>query len=119
MVCKESWASACAGGENSDPLPLREKDSSDNSRGMLAKGDVFGYNTVCPTGRKISRPQRKNHFYAGMAELADAPDLGSGGAIHTGSSPATRTMPSVLIVFESAVRTLGFLYAYPAICAWE
>jgi hypothetical protein len=28
-------------------------------------------------------------------------------------------MPSVLIVFESAVRTLGFLYAYPAICAWE
>ena len=92
MVCKESCASACAGGENSDPLPLREKDSSDNSRGMLAKGDVFGYNTVCPTGRKISRPQRKNHFYAGMAELADAPDLGSGGAIHTGSSPATRTI---------------------------
>jgi hypothetical protein len=29
------------------------------------------------------------------------------------------TMPSVLIAFESAVRTLAFLYAYPAICAWE
>ena len=118
MVCKESCASACAGGENSDPLPLREKDSSDNSRGMLAKGDVFGYNTVCPPAGKYPAPAQ-NLFYAGMAELADAPDLGSGGAIHTGSSPATRTMPSVLIVFESAVRTLGFLYAYPAICAWE
>jgi hypothetical protein len=28
-------------------------------------------------------------------------------------------MPSVLIAFESAVRTLAFLYVYPAICAWE
>ncbi len=91
MVCKESCASACAGGENSDPLPLREKDSSDNSRGMLAKGDVFGYNTVCPPAGKYPAPAQ-NLFYAGMAELADAPDLGSGGAIHTGSSPATRTI---------------------------
>lgn len=28
---------------------------------------------------------------AGMAELADAPDLGSGGVIHAGSIPVTRT----------------------------
>ena len=30
-----------------------------------------------------------------------------------------RTMPSVLIAFENAVRTLTFLYAYSAICVWE
>lgn len=29
--------------------------------------------------------------YASMAELADAPDLGSGGEIHAGSIPVTRT----------------------------
>lgn len=28
---------------------------------------------------------------AGMAELADAPDLGSGGALHAGSTPVART----------------------------
>ena len=27
-----------------------------------------------------------------MAELADAPDLGSGGEIHAGSIPVTRTI---------------------------
>ena len=30
-------------------------------------------------------------IYAGMAELADAPDLGSGEAIRAGSNPVTRT----------------------------
>ncbi len=35
-----------------------------------------------------------------MAELADAPDLGSGGEIHAGSIPVTRTMASVLTAFE-------------------
>ena len=30
------------------------------------------------------------HF-AGVTKLADVPDLGSGGAIHVGSSPITRT----------------------------
>lgn len=29
--------------------------------------------------------------HASMAELADAPDLGSGGEIHAGSIPVTRT----------------------------
>ena len=35
---------------------------------------------------------REYHLiHASMAELADAPDLGSGGAIHAGSTPVTRT----------------------------
>ena len=43
---------------------------------------VFEYNNSCtfPTGA----------LYAGMAELADASDLGSGEAIRAGSSPVTR-----------------------------
>ena len=32
-------------------------------------------------------------IFAGMAELADALDLGSSGAIHAGSIPVTRTKP--------------------------
>ena len=32
-----------------------------------------------------------------MAKLADAPDLGSGGAIHVGSTPIIRTFFSELI----------------------
>jgi hypothetical protein len=32
------------------------------------------------------------HHYAGMAELADAPDLGSGGFIRGGSNPLARTI---------------------------
>ena len=32
-------------------------------------------------------------IYAGMAELADAPDLGSGEQSRAGSSPVTRTKP--------------------------
>ncbi len=34
---------------------------------------------------------RQKILYASMAELADAPDLGSGGEIHAGSIPVTRT----------------------------
>jgi hypothetical protein len=30
-------------------------------------------------------------FFAGVAKLADAPDLGSGGAIRVGSTPSART----------------------------
>ena len=40
------------------------------------------------SGRLISRAKIE---YASMAELADAPDLGSGGEIHAGSIPVTRT----------------------------
>ena len=34
-----------------------------------------------------------------MAELADAPDLGSGGAIHAGSTPVIRTIKNADTVF--------------------
>ncbi len=37
------------------------------------------------------------HFYAGVAELADAPDLGSGAARRGGSTPFTRT---IIIIFR-------------------
>ena len=40
---------------------------------------------------KIRPPQGRT--YAGMAELADAPDLGSGAARRAGSTPVTRTTP--------------------------
>jgi hypothetical protein len=36
-----------------------------------------------------------HHVYAGVAELADAPDLGSGAARRGGSSPFTRTFAPV------------------------
>jgi hypothetical protein len=35
------------------------------------------------------------HHFAGVAELADAPDLGSGAARRGGSSPSTRTSQSI------------------------
>ena len=38
--------------------------------------------------------------HAGMAELADAPDLGSGVLRRAGSIPVTRTSWSVVTVFE-------------------
>ena len=49
-----------------------------------------------------------------MAELADAPDLGSGGTPRAGSSPVTRTQwreaePGVL--FQESVRRGGKLHA--------
>jgi hypothetical protein len=42
-------------------------------------------------GGKIDRNK-----YAGVAKLADAPDLGSGAARHVGSSPSTRTFLEVM-----------------------
>ena len=36
--------------------------------------------------------------YAGMAKLAYAPDLGSGGAIRAGSTPVTRTITNAAFV---------------------
>ncbi len=44
------------------------------------------YSCHCQAGKK-----RREIKYAGMAKLADAPDLGSGGEIHAGSIPVTRT----------------------------
>ena len=41
-------------------------------------------------GKRV--PERKRKYYAGVAELADAPDLGSGGQPRAGSSPVTRIL---------------------------
>jgi hypothetical protein len=42
-------------------------------------------------------------IYAGVAELADAPDLGSGAARRGGSSPFTRTLKVVEITYEKVL----------------
>lgn len=48
-----------------------------------------------------------------MAELADAPDLGSGGEIHAGSIPVTRTSykatPNTLSINKERYFTKNFL----------
>jgi hypothetical protein len=41
--------------------------------------------------QRFLQQQNIYHFHAGVAELADAPDLGSGAARRGGSSPFTRT----------------------------
>ncbi len=43
-----------------------------------------------------------HHLYAGVAELADAPDLGSGAARRGGSSPFTRTFNELLFKCRSS-----------------
>ncbi len=45
-----------------------------------------------------------------MAKLADAPDLGSGGAIHVGSTPIIRTFFELIsrVVEELAVNAFFF-----------
>ena len=47
-----------------------------------SNGQLTNAGTLC---------KMKHIIHAGMAELADAPDLGSGGVIHAGSIPVTRT----------------------------
>ena len=49
---------------------------------------------------------KQNSPYAGVAELADAPDLGSGAARRGGSTPFTRTIYHLLLV----VKTLAICY---------
>jgi hypothetical protein len=44
------------------------------------------------------------HHFAGVAELADAPDLGSGAARRGGSSPSTRTTIDIAVVAEWQTR---------------
>lgn len=39
-----------------------------------------------------------------MAELVDAPDLGSGGSHHEGSSPSIRTIYELTLIYQ------GFLF---------
>ena len=43
-----------------------------------------------------------------MAELADAPDLGSGGVIHAGSIPVTRTKNRITEPFNGCVMRFCF-----------
>ena len=52
-------------------------------------------------------------FRAGVAELADAPDLGSGGVILGGSSPSMRTFslqcspfPGIILIMDLITLTL-------------
>ena len=47
-----------------------------------------------------------------MAELADALDLGSSVNRREGSSPFTRTIPSVLTGLKGFCIALGFLFAF-------
>jgi hypothetical protein len=44
-----------------------------------------------------------------MAKLADAPDLGSGGAIHVGSTPIIRTVNFEQGTRNSELRSSAFL----------
>ena len=54
----------------------------------------------------------RQKYYAGVAELADAQDLGSCVIRRGGSSPFTRTIPSVLTELERFCMTLGFLLTF-------
>lgn len=58
--------------------------------------DLGGVTTVefSPAAGQAGKKRQKIK-YAGMAELADAPDLGSGGEIHAGSIPVTRTTTNI------------------------
>lgn len=54
-------------------------------------------------------------FHAGVAKLADAPDLGSGAERRGGSSPFTRTsvMSQDMLLNEPPVSLLGVRYFWP------
>ena len=62
----------------------------------------------------IQNPACYNKWsYAGVAELADALDLGSSGKNRAGSSPVARTITSVLIGFEIFYKDTRFLRLPP------
>jgi hypothetical protein len=53
---------------------------------------AFGYVVATQGGRRCGEAVNSgNSFYARMAELVDAPDLGSGSERSGGSSPLSRT----------------------------
>ena len=52
---------------------------------------------------------------AGVAELADALDLGSSGNPRAGSSPVTCTIPSVFAEPEVFCSTLGFFLSFSSL----
>ena len=54
-----------------------------------------------------------HHSYAGVAELADAPDLGSGAARRGGSSPFTRTICGSSSVVEYNLAKVGVAGSNP------
>ncbi len=52
--------------------------------------------------------ERKKRPFAGVAKLADAPDLGSGAVRHGGSSPSARTLKNgVLMIFDEQLPFLS------------
>ncbi len=61
---------------------------------IIFVGEYVRRNSATPThpSRVCAEKFRHTHSsFAGMAELADAPDLGSGFARNAGSTPVTRT----------------------------
>ena len=58
------------------------------------------------TNQKVagSNPAERAIILAGVAELADAPDLGSGEEIRGGSSPLTRTSHTVTRTLSPLIR---------------
>jgi hypothetical protein len=52
------------------------------------------------TQKFINYHEKTATYYAKVAKLADAPDLGSGGATHGGSSPPFRTIDSRVFSLE-------------------
>ena len=53
-----------------------------------------GFLLLCSAVRWKAVFSAQTRLYAGVAELADAPDLGSGGETREGSSPFARTIYS-------------------------
>ena len=74
-----------------------------------------------------AKPAARLHRYAGMAELADAQDLGSCEAIRVGSTPTIGTTSLVssnvykvfLLFRQFARKTFGYLCRNIASIFWE
>ena len=77
------------------------------SEALSGHAGRIGVGLCCRTAQSVLHDRRGCGIllpdYAGMAELADALDLGSSAARHAGSTPVTRTTPAV-----SKTRTAGF-----------
>jgi hypothetical protein len=71
--------------------------------------------------QRFLRKQNIYHFHAGVAELADAPDLGSGAARRGGSSPFTRTFKLLKKVLTkwSILDTIVFVASNAVVAEWQ
>ena len=69
----------------------------------LSKNDFNKFNTI------ISG-ETPDFIHAGMAELADVQDLGSCVERRAGSTPVTRTKPSIPVGTDCSARMLGFYF---------